>query len=128
LPSPPIGAVISAQFSLELDPRLGALPLSPGARVAVAQARGQTLDGVAPSRAGITIARAIQIASGHAFHTGIGICAALVAVGGVLALAAIGGTSPARRSLGAARCVLPAAGGFHAGSPPKRVIMDPEGP
>jgi hypothetical protein len=44
---------------------------------------------VAPSRAGITVARAIQVASVRAFHVEIGICAVLVAVGGILALAAI---------------------------------------
>jgi EmrB/QacA subfamily drug resistance transporter len=129
-----IGAVVSAQFSLELDRRLGALPLSPGARAAVAQARGQTLAGVASSRAGITVARAIQGASVQAFHAGIGICAALVALGGVLALAAI--RNP-RRPVSCADC----AGGQFAGQPldaararppgrssPKHVIIGPEDP
>jgi EmrB/QacA subfamily drug resistance transporter len=105
-----IGAVVSAQFSLELDRRLGARPLSPAARAAVAQARGQTLAGVAPSRAGITVARAIQAASVHAFHVGIGICAVLVAGGGVLALAAV--RNP-RRPVSSRDC----AGGQFAGQP-----------
>jgi hypothetical protein len=130
-----IGAVVSAQFSLELGRRLGTLPLSPGARAAVAQARGQTLASVAASRAGITVARAIQVASVHAFHVGIGICAALVAVGGVLALVAI--RNP-RRPVSCEDC----AGGQFAGQPldaarahapggvvsPKRVMIGPEDP
>ena len=77
-----IGAVISAQFKSTLDARLAGITLSPPARSAVAQARQQTLARVDPARAGLAVAHAVQDASVHAFHVGIGISAALVALGG----------------------------------------------
>ncbi len=84
-----VGAIISAQFSSTLDQRLASVTLSPAARTAVAQARGQTLARVDPSRAGAGASLAVQSASVHAFHVGIGISAALVALGGLLGLAGI---------------------------------------
>jgi EmrB/QacA subfamily drug resistance transporter len=105
-----IGAVISAQFASTLDRRLDARALSPSARSAVAQARGQTLARVDPDRVGPDVARAVEAASVHAFHVGIGISAALVAVGGLLGLAGI--RNPRR----AVRCE-DCAGGQLAGQP-----------
>jgi MFS family permease len=84
-----VGAVISAQFRTTLDGRLAGIALSPPARAAVTQARQQTLARVDPARAGVAVAHAVQSASVHAFHVGIGISATLVAIGGVLGLAGI---------------------------------------
>ena len=49
----------------------------------------QTLARGDPARAGADVAHAVQSASVHAFHVGIGISATLVALGGVLGLAGI---------------------------------------
>jgi hypothetical protein len=84
-----IGAVVSAQFSSAVDQRLDVRTLSPAARAAVATARRQTLARVDPAVAGKQVADAVQAASAHAFHVGLGISATLVAVGGVLGLAGI---------------------------------------
>jgi MFS family permease len=105
-----VGAVISAQFSSTLDHRLAGVPLSPAARTAVAQARQQTLARVPVSAAGAQVASAVQSASVHAFHVGIGISASLVAVGGLLGL--LGIRNP-RREVRCEDC----AGGQFAGQP-----------
>ncbi|MGH2910436.1 MAG: DHA2 family efflux MFS transporter permease subunit [Solirubrobacteraceae bacterium] len=105
-----VGAVISAQFSSTLDRQLAGRALSPAARSAVAQARKQTLSSVDPARAGADVAAAVQSASVHAFHVGIGISASLVALGGLLGLAGI--RNP-RRAVRCADC----AGGQIAGQP-----------
>jgi EmrB/QacA subfamily drug resistance transporter len=105
-----IGAVVSAQFSAELDKSLQARALSPPALAAVRQSRGQTLARVDPALAGPQVAHAVQSASVHAFHVGIGICAALVATGGLLGLAGI--RNP-RRTVRCEDC----AGGQFAGQP-----------
>ncbi len=84
-----IGAVVSAQFGAALDDRLAGLTLSPAERAAVAGARAQTLARIEPGAAGAEVAAAVRAASDHAFHVGIGISAALVALGGVLGLAGI---------------------------------------
>jgi EmrB/QacA subfamily drug resistance transporter len=84
-----VGAVISAQFNSTLNHRLAGVPLSPAARAAVYTARRQTLARVDPARAGRGVADAVQSASLHAFHLGIGISAVLVALGGVLGLVGI---------------------------------------
>ncbi|MEY2532299.1 MAG: hypothetical protein QOF29_209 [bacterium] len=105
-----IGAVVSAQFGSALDQRLDGRTLTPPARAAVAQARGETLARVDPARAGPAVARAVQSASVHAFHVGIGIAATLVALGGLLGLAGI--RNP-RRVVRCADC----AGGQFAGQP-----------
>jgi EmrB/QacA subfamily drug resistance transporter len=105
-----IGAVISAQFSSTLDQRLDGRELSPTAATAVAQARRQTLARVDPGAAGIDVSRAVQSASVHAFHVGIGISGILVALGGLLGIAGI--RNPRR----AVRCE-DCAGGQLAGQP-----------
>jgi EmrB/QacA subfamily drug resistance transporter len=90
-----VGAVISAQFSATLDQRLDHRRLSPQARSALAVARTETLARVDPATAGVEVATAVQAASVHAFHVGVGISATLVALGGLLGLAGI--RNPQRR-------------------------------
>jgi predicted MFS family arabinose efflux permease len=84
-----VGAVISAQFSSTLSQRLGGVSLSPAARAAVVSARRQTFARADRSRVGPEVSQAVQSASVHAFHVGIGISAVLVALGGLLGLAGI---------------------------------------
>ena len=109
-----LGAVVAATFASSLDGALGERPLSPAAqrvvdRRASARWRGPTREvwrgrgarrGAAPSRTPPC----------DAFRTGIGIAAALVALGGVLGLAGI--VNP-RRTVSAAGC----AGGQLVGAP-----------
>src|SRR5205823_4197591 len=84
-----VGAVISAQFNSTLSNDLASVKLSSSAQSAVAQARRQTLTRVDPARAGSDVAHAVQTASVHAFHVGIGISAVLLAAGGLLGLAGL---------------------------------------
>jgi EmrB/QacA subfamily drug resistance transporter len=84
-----VGAVISTQFSVALHHRLAGVPLSPSARAAVSQARGQTLAHVDASATGPVVAHAVQSASVYAFHVGVGVAATLVVLGGLLGLAGI---------------------------------------
>jgi EmrB/QacA subfamily drug resistance transporter len=84
-----IGAVVSAQFATALDSRIGDRPLTPAAAAAVEQARHQTLARVDPARAGRDVAQAVQASAVHAFRVGIGISAALIALGGTLGLVGI---------------------------------------
>jgi hypothetical protein len=105
-----IGAIVSAQFASTLDGRLDDRPLPAPARAAVAQARKQTLARVDPARTGPEVAQAVQAASVHAFRVGIGISAALVALGGLLGI--VGIRNP-RREVSCEGC----AGGQFAGQP-----------
>lgn len=84
-----VGAVISSSFSSSLNERLAGIRLSRQAQAALTQARGQTLARVTPTRAGVVVADAVQSASVHAFHVGMGISATLVALGGLLGVAGI---------------------------------------
>jgi EmrB/QacA subfamily drug resistance transporter len=84
-----IGAVVAAQFGSALAQRVDERALAAPARAAVSQARSQTLARVDPALAGREVARAVEAASVHAFHVGIGIAATLVALGGLLGLAGI---------------------------------------
>ena len=84
-----VGAVISASFSSSLNQRLAGVTLSRQSQAALTQARGQTLARVQPARAGVAVADAVQSASVHAFHLGMGISASLVGLGGLLGLAGI---------------------------------------
>jgi EmrB/QacA subfamily drug resistance transporter len=109
-----LGAVVAATFGSALDTGLAARKLSPAGTRAVAVARDRTLaqadtTGLAPGEAHV-VAQAVERASVHAFHTGIGIAASLVALGGLLGLAGI--VNP-RRVVSAAGC----AGGQLVGVP-----------
>ncbi len=105
-----IGAVISGQFASAVDHHLAGRSLSPAARSAVVQAKKQTLARVDPAHAGPEVAGAVQSASVHAFHVGIGIAAVLVGLGGLLGL--LGIRNP-RREVRCEDC----AGGQLAGQP-----------
>ena len=109
-----LGAVIAAQFTGSLDDRLAGVPLTPGGQAAVAEAKSRTLaradvSGL-PAREAVQIARATEASAVSAFHTGMGISAALVALGGILGLALV--RSP-RREVSCEGC----AGGQFAGAP-----------
>jgi EmrB/QacA subfamily drug resistance transporter len=105
-----LGAVVAAQASSALDGSLRGVTLSRPAAAAVARAHRETLARVDPAVTGQAVARAVQDASVHAFHVGIGIAAALVAAGGLLGLAGI--RNP-RREVRCADC----AGGQVVGQP-----------
>jgi EmrB/QacA subfamily drug resistance transporter len=109
-----LGAVVAAQFSSSIDSNLAGLTLSPPAAEAVSQARDRTLATVdaagLPRAEGTRVAQAVEDASVTAFHTGVGIAAALVALGGVLGL--VGIRNP-RRVVPCADCP----GGQLAGAP-----------
>ncbi|CAA9472377.1 MAG: hypothetical protein AVDCRST_MAG67-287 [uncultured Solirubrobacteraceae bacterium] len=86
-----LGAVIAAQFSGALRAEIDPATLSPAGRAAVQRAEDRVL-----VRADVTglerdeaaaVARATEAASVEAFHTGMAISAALVALGGMLGLA-----------------------------------------
>lgn len=94
-----IGAVVAAAFSASIDSALAGQPLGPAAQRSVAAAKQQTLaradtSGLPPRQAR-AVSAAVQQASVHAFHMGIGIAASLVAAGGLLGLAGI--VNPRRR-------------------------------
>ena len=105
-----VGAVVAAQFSASLDKPLARVALPPAGRAAVDDARREILARVDPGRTGAEVAAAVEDASVHAFHVGMGIAAGLVALGGVLGLAAI--RNP-RREVRCEDC----AGGQFAGQP-----------
>jgi hypothetical protein len=109
-----LGAVVAAQFTGSLDERLDVAALSPAGQTVVQEARSRTLaradvSGL-PPREAASIAQATEAAAVSAFHTGMGISAALVGLGGVLGLSLV--RTP-RREVSCAGC----AGGQLAGAP-----------
>lgn len=100
-----VGAVVAGGFSGAVERQLAGHDLSPAGRVAVQDAMGRTLaqaevSGLPPGEAAV-VADAVQAAAVEAFHTGVGIAAALVALGGVIGL--VGIRNP-RRGLRAEDC------------------------
>ena len=88
-----LGAVVASSFGSAIDSRLGDRDLSPAAQRSIASAKKSTLtkadvNGLTPSEAP-AVASAVEHASVRAFHTGMGIAAALVGLGGLLGLAGI---------------------------------------
>ncbi len=88
-----IGAVIAAQFSGALRDRIDTSSLSPAGQGVVRAAQERALvradvSGLPPQEAA-TIAAATEAASVSAFHTGMGISAALVGLGGILGIALV---------------------------------------
>jgi EmrB/QacA subfamily drug resistance transporter len=100
-----LGAAVAASFSKTIDNELAGVPLSPSSRVAVERAKKQTLAAVDVSRLPpgqrLPVAKAVQDASVHAFHLGIGLSTGLVALGGVIGL--VGIVNP-RRTVPCADC------------------------
>jgi EmrB/QacA subfamily drug resistance transporter len=88
-----LGAVISAQFSSSLDDRLAGQSLSAEARQAVDDAKAQPLSGGdvsdVPAGERAALDDDILASSESAFHLGAGICAALMILGGLIALAGV---------------------------------------
>jgi EmrB/QacA subfamily drug resistance transporter len=85
-----VGAVVAAQFGSRLDSELGALRSRPDLAAAVESAKREPLARVeprnAPPQLRARVAEATTDASVSAFRVGMGISAALVALGGVLGL------------------------------------------
>jgi EmrB/QacA subfamily drug resistance transporter len=111
-----LGAAVAASFASTIDRELAGVPLSPSSRVAVERAKKQTLASVDVSRLPpgqrLPVAKAVQDASVHAFHLGIGMSAALVALGGLIGL--VGIVNP-RRTVPCADCP----GGALVAAPPQ---------
>jgi EmrB/QacA subfamily drug resistance transporter len=109
-----LGAVLAGQFGAAIDDNLAGRELSPQATAKVDQAKDRTLATVdasaLPAGERAPVARAVEDASVTAFHWGVGIAAALVALGGVLGI--VGIRNP-RREVPCAECP----GGLFAGAP-----------
>jgi EmrB/QacA subfamily drug resistance transporter len=88
-----VGAIVAAQFGSRLESELGTLATRPQLAAALEEARRQPLSEVVPREAPPDVRRrfaeATDTASVSAFRLGMGICAALVGVGGVLGLAGV---------------------------------------
>ena len=109
-----LGAVIAAQFSVALRDRIDTASLSAPARAVVHAVEDRVLvradvSSLSPTEAS-TVARATEAASIDAFHIGMTISGALVALGGILGLLLV--RNP-RRDVACADC----AGGQLAGAP-----------
>ncbi len=88
-----LGAVVSAQFASALDDRTGGEPLGTEARAAIEDAKAQPLSGGdvgdVPAAEAAALDDDIVSSSESAFHLGMLVCAALLAIGGVIGLVAV---------------------------------------
>ncbi len=88
-----VGAAVAGTFASELDRRLAGARLGASARAAVLQAKHLALGvpdlGGVPHGQAAAVRVAAEQASLHAFHVGLSIAAALVAVGGLVGAAGI---------------------------------------
>jgi EmrB/QacA subfamily drug resistance transporter len=113
-----LGAVVASTFASTIDRELAGVPLSPSSRVAVEHAKKQTFASVDVSRLPpgqrLPVAKAVQDASVRAFHMGVGLSAALVALGGLIGL--VGIVNP-RRTVPCVDCP----GGALVGAPPEAI-------
>jgi EmrB/QacA subfamily drug resistance transporter len=101
-----VGAVVAASFASKLDDEVGKAALArPAVAHAVAEAKRQPLSVVdvrgVPDDVAASVRDSATDASVAAFHVGLGIAAALVALGGVLGLI---GITNARRRVEAVDC------------------------
>ena len=101
-----VGAVVAASFASKLEDEVGAAALRrPEVAKAVQEAERQPLSTVSvqgvPDDVQASVSESAEDASVAAFHVGLGIAAALVALGGLLGLLAI---TNVRRKVAAADC------------------------
>ncbi|HXD53173.1 MAG TPA: DHA2 family efflux MFS transporter permease subunit [Solirubrobacteraceae bacterium] len=101
-----VGAAIAASFSSSIGGRLAGVKLGAAAQAAVREAKRlplgkPSLHGM-PSVQAHAVARAAEGASLHAFHLGMAIAAALVAVGGIVGVLEV--RNPRRTRVRAADC------------------------
>jgi len=120
-----LGAAVTGTFTSSVDDALAGVPLGPAAERSVAHARAQTfaradVRGVPPAQARV-VSAAVLDASTSAFHVGMGVSAALVALGGFVGLA---GVRNPRRDVLAEGCP----GGQIAGVPEDLGASAPETP
>jgi EmrB/QacA subfamily drug resistance transporter len=88
-----VGAAVASSFASSMDDRLAGVVLGGAAKAAVAEAKRlplglPSLHGMSQAQAQ-TVRRAAEGASLHSFHVGLGIAAALVAIGGLVGAAGI---------------------------------------
>jgi len=101
-----VGAVIATSFSSAIDSRLSGQPLSAAERAAVKEAKrlplgSPNVHGVPPGQAH-AVRAAAESASLHSFHLGVGIAAALVALGGLVGV--LGVRNPRAEDIRAESC------------------------
>jgi len=100
-----LGAVVAATFAGAIDDRLAGVPLSAQGRAAVAEIKERNLAVIdatgLPQEEGRRLVEASEAASLRAFRVGMGISAALVALGGVLGAV---GIVNRRREVAAEEC------------------------
>ena len=102
-----VGAAIASSFASSMSARLVGIPLGAAARAAVREAKRLPLgkpslgSGMPPAQAH-AVRAAAEGASLHAFHLGMGIAAALVALGGIVGL--LGIRNPQRADVHAQDC------------------------